>query len=174
MIKAKEFLRRGAGNDAAGFQQNDAGSKQQGFPQIVSDENDGFAEAAGECTKFTLKLSAGDGIEGAKWFIHQQDRGIRGKGAGHTDTLTLPSRELPRAALCEFARIEAHELEHFLNSRGGASRIPFFQSRNEGDILCHSEMGEETGVLDDVADAAAEADGVPIGGGATLHEDLPL
>ena len=30
MIKVKEFLRRGAGNDAACFQQDDAGSKQQG------------------------------------------------------------------------------------------------------------------------------------------------
>jgi hypothetical protein len=35
-------------------------------------------------------------------------------------------------------------------------------------------MGEKTGVLDDVTDAAAEADEVPIAGGALLDENFPM
>jgi hypothetical protein len=31
MIEAKKFLRRRAGNDAAGFEQDDTGGKKQGF-----------------------------------------------------------------------------------------------------------------------------------------------
>ena len=99
MIKAKEFLRRGVRNDAAGFQQNDAGSKQQGFTQIMSNEDNRLIQAAGERAELALKLSAGDGIKRAERFIHQQDRGICGKGTGDTDTLTLASREFPRTAL---------------------------------------------------------------------------
>ena len=91
MIEAKEFLRRGAGDNATGFQQNDAGGEQQGFAQVVGDENDGFAEAAGEGAELALKLGPGNGIEGAERFIHQQDRGICGKSAGDADALTLPS-----------------------------------------------------------------------------------
>jgi hypothetical protein len=73
MVDAEEFLWRGGGDDAAGLQQDDAGSKQKGFAKVVSYEDDGFAEAAGEIPEFALKFRAGDGIEGAERFVHQED-----------------------------------------------------------------------------------------------------
>ena len=174
MIKAKEFLRRGAGDDAAGFEQDDMGSEQQGFTQIVSDENDGFSEAAGERAKFALKFSACNRIEGAERFIHQQDRRIRGECARDADALALAAGEFSRAAIGKFGGIQSNESQELSYADSGAAAVPFFQRRNQTDILCNGEMGEEAGVLDNVTDAATKADGVPIGGGPALHQDLPL
>ena len=102
MVKTKKFLRSSAGDDAAAFEQHDARGKQQGFPQIVSDENDGFAKTAGERREFTLKFGAGDGIERAEWLIHQENRWIGRKGAGDADALTLAAGELTGVAVCKF------------------------------------------------------------------------
>jgi len=89
VVKVKKFLRRGAGNNAAGFEQDNAGGKEQRFAQIVSDEDDSFAEAAGEGAEFALELGAGDGIKRAEGLVHEQDGRIGGEGAGDADALTL-------------------------------------------------------------------------------------
>src|ERR1700674_1343925 len=174
VVEAKELLWSGAGNDAAGFEQDDAGSEKQGFAEIVSDEDDGLAETAGEGAKFALEFGAGDGIERAEGLVHEQNGRIGRKGAGNADALTLAAGEFAGAAMGEFAGIETDKLEHFLDSGGGAGGVPAFQSGDEGDIFCHGEMGEEAGVLNDVTHAAAEADGVPGGGRAALDEDFPF
>ena len=166
MIEAKKFLRRGAGDDAACFEQNNARSEQQGFSQIVSDENDGFAEAAGERAEFALKFGTGNRIEGAERFIHQQDRRIRGESAGDADALALAAGEFAGAAIGKFGGIKANESEKFSDADSSAAAVPFFQGGDERDILRNGEMGEEAGILDDVANSAAKADGIPIRGGA--------
>jgi hypothetical protein len=174
MIEAKKFLRRSAGNDAAGFEKDDAGSEEQGFAQIVGDEDDGLAEATGKRAEFALKFGAGDGVERAEGLVHEKDRWIGGEGAGNADTLALASGELARSALGIFARIEADKLEHFFDAGVGARSIPFFKGGDEGDVFCHAEMGEKAGILDDITDPATEADGVPVYGGAILDKDLPF
>ncbi len=174
MVKAEEFLRCGAGDDAAGFEEDDARGEEQGFAQIVGDEDDGLAKAAGEGAEFALKLGAGDGIKCAEGLVHEQDGRIGGKGAGDANALTLTAGEFAGAAMSEFARIEADEAEHFIDAGRGAGAAPFFQSGNKADIFCNAEMGEETGVLNDVTDAAAQADEIPIASRALLDEDFPL
>ena len=67
----QELLRFRRSDDAAGLQENDAGGKQERFPKIVGDEDDGFAEATDETTELALEFGTGDGIEGAKGFVHQ-------------------------------------------------------------------------------------------------------
>ncbi len=69
------------------------------------------------------------------------------------------------------ARIKADEMEHFLYAGGRARGIPVFQSGDKGDVLRNREMGKEAGLLDDITDAAAEANGVPFCRGAILDED---
>ena len=72
----------------------------------------------------------------------------------------------------EFARIEADKVEHFFDARGRAGGVPTFEAGHEADIFRDREMGEETSVLNDVADAAAEAYGIPRTGGAILNQDF--
>ena len=173
MVEAQKILGRSAGNDAAGLEQDDAGSEEKGFAKIVGDKDDGFSKATGEGAEFALKLGAGDGIEGAEGLVHQEDGRIGGEGARDADALTLAAGKFARAAMREFTWVEADKLEHFIDASGDAGGIPVFQFGNEGDVLRDGEMREKACILDDVADAAAEMDGVPYRGRAALNEDLP-
>src|SRR5258708_29542577 len=120
VVEAKKILRRGTGNDAAGFEQDDAGSEKQRFAEIVGDEDDGLAEAAGEGAEFALELGAGDGVERTEGLVHEQDGRIGGESARDTHALTLAAGKFAGAATREFARIETDKLEHFLDAGGGA------------------------------------------------------
>jgi hypothetical protein len=174
VVEAKKFLGRSVGDDAAGFEQDNTRGEEQGFAQIVGDKDNGFAEAAGEGAEFALELGASDGIERAEGLIHEQDGRIGGEGTSDADTLTLAAGKFARMTMREFAGIEADKMQHFINAGGDARGIPLFQNGNESDVFGNGEMGEETGVLDDVTDAAAEADEIPIAGGTILDEDFPL
>ena len=89
MVEAEKFLRGGAGDDAAGFKQDDARGEEKRFAQIVGDEDNGFAEAAGEGAEFALEFGAGDGIKRAEGLVHQKDGRIGGEGTSDADTLAL-------------------------------------------------------------------------------------
>src|SRR6266436_6290526 len=142
MIEAEEFLRRGESNEAAGFEKGDARGEEKRFANIVRDEDNGFAEAACQRAEFALKLGAGDGIERAEWLVHEEDGRVGGEGARDSD------------------------------ARRDAGGVPFFQARNEADVSGDGEMRKKASLLDDVADAAAEADGVPGGCGPAIDQDL--
>jgi len=174
VVEAKKLLRRGAGDNATSLEQDYARSEQERFTQIVSDEHDGFAEAAGKSAEFALKLGASDGIKCAERFVHQENGRVSGKGTCDPDALALAAGEFAGAAMRKFARIKADEMEHLLDPSGCARRIPVFQSGHEGDVLRDGKMGEEAGFLDDVTNAAAEANGVPFGRGAILDQDCPF
>src|SRR5216684_1933628 len=73
----------------------------------------------------------------------------------------------------------AERLVHEENGRiggkgasGSVGGIPFFEEGDERDVLGNREMGEKTCVLNYIADAPAQTDGVPIGGGAATDDDL--
>src|SRR6266852_8539151 len=166
MIKAQEFLWRSSGDDAAGFEQDDAGSEEQRFAQIVSDEHDGLAEAAGEGAEFALELGAGDGIERAEGLVHQKKGGISSEGAGNADALALAAGKFAGAAAGKFGWIKSNQGQELPDAHGGAAAVPFLKRGDECDVFRDGEMGEKTGVLNDVTNAATETDGVPSGGRA--------
>jgi len=174
VVEVKKFLGRCAGDDTAGFEQDNARREEQGFAQIVCDENDGFTEAPGKGAEFALQLGAGDRVERAEGLIHEQDGGIGGEGPGDSNALALASGEFTRPTMREFAWVEADELEHFLDTGGDAGRIPPFQIGNESDIFSNREMGEEPGVLDDVTDASPETGKIAIASRAAFDQDLPF
>src|SRR5260370_21143220 len=97
MIEPKKFLRRCRCHNASGLKQHNACGKEQSFVQIVRDENNGLAEAAGERAEFTLQLGAGNGIERTERLVHQQDGGIGGEGAGDANALALAAGKVARA-----------------------------------------------------------------------------
>ncbi len=70
--------------------------------------------------------------------------------------------------------IESYQPQQFFHASGNSRGVPFFESGDECDVLRDGEMRKETCFLYDVADAAAEADGITIGSGTTLNENLAL
>src|SRR5437762_14062447 len=88
MVEVKKFLRRGAGNNMASFEQDDAGREEKSFAKVVSDEDDRFAKTVGQGAEFALKLRARDGVERSEGFVHQENRWIGGESAGAADALT--------------------------------------------------------------------------------------
>ena len=84
-----ELLRRKVSDEFAAFEQSDSGAEHQALAQIVGDEDDGFLQAILQGAKFALQFIASDRIESAEGLVHQQNRRIGGKGAGHADPLAL-------------------------------------------------------------------------------------
>ena len=172
MIDAGKFLWRGVGDDTSAFEEDDAGGEQERFAKIVGDKDDGFAEAAGQGAEFALKLGACDGVESAEGLVHQENRRVGGEGASDADALTLAAGELVRSAIAVFCRFETDQGKELIDASGGARGIPFFERRDERNVLGDREMGEKACVLNYIPDAAAQTDGIPIGGGATKNGDL--
>jgi len=173
MIEAEEFLWRSSGDHAAGFEQDDAGSEEQGFAQIVGDEDDGLAQTAGEGAEFALELGTGDGIERSEGLVHEEKGGISSEGAGNTDALALAAGKFAGAATGKFRWFKSNQGQELPDAHGGAAAVPFLKRGDERDVFRDGEMGEKTGVLNDVTNAATKTDGVPSGGRAILDEDFP-
>jgi hypothetical protein len=172
MVDSGKFLRRAVSDNSPIFEEDDARGEQERLAKVVGDKNNGFPETARESAKFTLKLSAGDGIESAKGFIHQENGWVGGKGPGDADALALAAGELVRAAIAVFCRFKTDQGEEFADTGGGASGVPFLKGGDERDVLGDREMGEKTCVLNHIADAAAQTNGVPFGGSAATDNDL--
>ena len=78
---------------------------------VVGDEHDGLAQFALQPQDLGLQLLADHGVDGAERLVHQQDRRIGGKRAGHADALLLAARQLRRIAVGQL-RIQADALQH--------------------------------------------------------------
>ena len=174
MWKMEKMAGFSVGDNFAGFEQDDARGEEQSFANVVSDEDDGFFQAASERGEFALQLSAGDGIESGEGFVHQENGGIGGEGASHADALALTTGKLARMACGEFRGIEADKMEQFLDTSRDFCGRPIFEGGHKSDIFRDSEMGKESGVLNDIADLAAQSNGIPRGSGAALDQDLAL
>ena len=172
MIEQKKFLRRANGDDTARLEQSDARGEQERFAEIVSDEEDGLAQTAREGAEFTLQFGAGDGVKRTERLVHKKNRRVSGEGARNADALALAAGKLTRAARGEFGRVEADETQQLFDASGDSRGIPVFEGRNKADIFGDSEMREKSGLLNDVADAATQPDGVPGGSGAAFHKHL--
>src|SRR5258708_22651792 len=98
MINTKKFLRRADGDDAPRFEQGDARGEQERFAEVMSDEDDGLAEAAGQGAEFALQFGTGDGIERAKRLVHEKNWRVGSKGAGGAGGLALAAGKFTRAA----------------------------------------------------------------------------
>ena len=166
----KKNVGRTESDEAAGFEQGDARGQEQGFVDVVGNEDDSFAETASQSAEFALKFGASDGIQRAERFVHEKDGRVSGKGAGDADALALSAGKFSRGPLCEFAGIETDQAHHFFNTREPFGGRPVFKFGNQRDVFCDGEMGEKTCFLNDITDAAAETNGIPFGGGATVDE----
>ena len=64
--------------------------------------------------------------------------------------LTLSTRELVRQAFGDAAICEPDERQQFGRAGGDSCVVPLEQSRNDSDVLRHSQMGKKADLLDDV------------------------
>ena len=63
-----------------------------------------------------LQVGAGDGIDRAEGFVHQEERRIGRHGAGDADALLLATRELARPPLAILGRGEVDQVEKLIDS----------------------------------------------------------
>src|SRR5208282_6680362 len=73
-----------------------------------------------------------------------------------------------RIALQECPGVEADKSEQFLHSRANLRGGPSLEARDERHVLFDRVVREEAGFLDDVANMAAQRDGVPSDGRAAF------
>jgi len=147
-------------------------AEEEGFANVVGDEDDGFFQARSEGLEFALKFGASDGIKRAEGLVHKKDRRVSSKGAGDADALALAAGKFVGMALGKVGGIEANQMEKFFDACGDSCLVPFFESGDKGDVLRDREMGKEAGFLNNISNAAAKANGIALGGGAAFDENL--
>src|SRR5437870_11159636 len=144
----------------------------QGLANIVRHENRSLLKRASQRKKLPLQVHSCDGIERSEGFIKQQHRWVRRQSACNPNTLALAPRELAGIAAGELIRCQVDCFKQFADSRADADRVPAFELRNQPDVLRDGEMRKQAGFLDDVADPAAQTNGIPGGCGRALDQYL--
>ena len=112
------------------------------------------------------------GSSAPKGLVHQQNRRIGGERARHSHSLALAAGKLVRIAPQELRRIEADERQQFLHARADALRRPAFEARHQRDVLLDGVVRKQPGLLNHVADVAAQRDRVPVERRAAFDEHL--
>ena len=144
-------------------QHGDLVAELHGLVDVVGDEQDGLAELALQPQELVLELLAHHRVDGAERLVHEHHRRVGGQGARHPDPLLLAARELVGVAVgVRLGQADALEQLH----PGGARllAVPAQQPGHGGDVVDDGAVREQAGVLDDVADAAAQLAGVERGG----------
>src|SRR5712692_1283420 len=168
--RAQKFLRRVHGHQAAVRQQRNARGEQQRLAHVVRDEDNRLAQARRQIAELALQLPPRHRIERAKRLVHEQDRRVGRERSRDAHALPLSAGKLARPPRGELLRVQAHELEHLADARANALQRPAFERRHEAHVALDREVREQAGFLDDVANAAAQANGIPIGRAPAVHE----
>ena len=160
-------LRRGVGEDLGGrgvlgelaprLHHRDEVAHLDRLVDVVGDEHDRLREVLLEAQELVLEPLADDRIDGAEGLVHEHDRRVCRERPGDADALALAATQLRRVAVAVFRGIEPDEREQLL----GPLTLPVFgpaeQTRDGHHVLGDRLMGEQAGLLDDVADASGEA-----------------
>ena len=158
--------------EVAFMEQRNASGELHRFLHVVRDEDGGLGELGAQAEEFALQIETRNGIESAEGFVEQQDFGIGGERAGNADALSLSAGKLARKAVREIRSAQTYGIEQSRHARGDFVFGPVFEPGDETDVALHGEVREQAAFLNDVADAAAEADAVPFHGGLAVNADL--
>jgi hypothetical protein len=126
----------------------------------VGDQDDGDAEARREGLEVVLHPAAGEGVEGAEGLVHEQERRVRGQGPRHTDPLALAAGEVRRPPPADGVGVELHQAQQLHPAVHPPRLRPAQQARHEPDVVEDGQVGKESALLDDVADAPPQRDEV--------------
>lgn len=130
----------------------DAGAKQQGFPDIMGDEQRRLIEPISQVEELLLQFHTGHWIKRAKGFVQQQQRRICCECAGDPHPLTLAPGQLAGITRGELRRRQSDLSQEIVHTGIDVAGLPTLQTRNQSDIGGHSEMREEARILDHVPD----------------------
>src|SRR5579871_1320712 len=150
------------GDELSGFHQPDSGPEPQRLPQVMRHENHRFVQPALKSEKLPLQFIAGERIESAEWFVHQENWRIYGQCPSDADPLSLSAGKLVRIAGGHFRR-EPGELQELVDSAANAGCRAALDLWNQSDVSLNREVRKQPNILDDIADASAQANDVGIG-----------
>ncbi|MNM93028.1 hypothetical protein D3C81_1053890 [compost metagenome] len=136
-------------------QQNQVGGEEYGFFDVVGNQEHRLGGALPDLQQQLLHLLAGEGVEGAEGFVHQQHARVGSERAGQADTLLLAARELPDAALFKTAKID--QCEHFPGASFAFVPGNTGQLQAEADVGQHVLPGQQRVVLEHHAALGARA-----------------
>src|SRR6266487_617279 len=146
----------------------------KGLFNVVRDEEDSFTHAALNTLQFALHALTRDGVKRPKGLIHEQDTRISCQCARQANTLLLTSRELAREARAVLSGRQANQLQQlvytFVHLLFRAVARNFGRDTN---IFGNVHVWEETNLLDDVANAAAQQDRIFLEDVLAIDQDLP-
>ena len=137
----------------------------------MGDEGDGLADGALDLQELVLEAVARDRVDGAERLVHEHDGRVGGQGPGDADTLLLAAGELARVAVAERRGLEPDEVEQLVGPRPDPLLVPAEHLRDHADVVGDGEVREETALLDDVADLAAQEVAVDVGDVLAVEQD---
>lgn len=143
----------------------------EGLADIVGHEEKGLLRCAVDGEETVLQAFAIDGVDGAEGLIQKHDGRIGREGPGQADSLLLPAGKLSWVAAAKFVGVEVHEGEQRVDACPDARRIPAEDGRHGGDVFGDVLMGEEPHLLNHIADALAQRDGIFIGDGFAIQQN---
>lgn len=143
----------------------------EGFHEIVSDEYGGDVVAGAQREKLLLHFVARDGIEGAERLVEEQQAGTGGEGPRDSDSLTLAAGELIGMAAGHVVSAETDLIEKLARFLLLPVDGPAEQAWHQGNVLFDGPVRQESEFLDDVADAAAQIDGIETSGVMAFEEN---
>ena len=118
-----------------------------GFVLVVGDADGGGAALAEDGADFGAELFPEAGVEAGEGFVHQDEGGFGGEGAGEGDALLLAAGELVGVA-----GFVSGEADHSQGCGGEFAAAVFGDA--ESDIAGDGEVGEQGAFLEDHSDAA--------------------
>ncbi len=136
-------------------------AESDGLLDVVGDEQHRLVQLGLQPQQLLLEPGTHHRVDGAERLVHQQHRRVGGQGARHADALLLAAGQLERVPLGGLGR-EPDEFEQFGGPGAGLLAVPAEQVGDGGDVVDHLAVRKESGLLDDVADAAPQLGGLQL------------
>ena len=157
-----------AGLRAVG-EHHDPVGEQQGLIHIVGHHHRGNTSLLADLHQLLLEIAAGEGIQGTKRLIQQQQLGPNRQGPGYGDPLLHAAGEFGRAFVSGLAK--SHQLDVGLHNREAflPAGIDHDGINGQGDVLANALPGQQGIVL-----KHHHAIGTRIGNLASVHQNAAL
>ncbi len=124
-------------------------------------QHDGLRQRLLDRKELVLQPSSHHGVDSTERLVHQQHvRDRRRAPRGDSDALPLTAGQLVRVPVCVLAGLEAHRGQQLVDALVRASLVPAEQLRQRRDVRANGLVREQADLLDDVADLAAQLDGI--------------
>ena len=115
-------------------------------------EDDRLLELRLKVDELLLQPLPGHRVDGAEGLVHQQDRRVPRQRPGHPDPLALAAGQLVGEATPVLVGVETDQLEQLAHPGVDPGLVPAEEAGNGGDVVGHTPVGEQTTLLDHVAD----------------------